>query len=1083
MLKCKRQANRLVACILAIVLMAGLLGGLVSVPAKAATFNSLSEYFGIPSTAVLYWLKGHENSYYLGTPYRSKDDANPESCISPNGEPNAYGPGMNCTGFLAHVFRKVGADLSAIQNYGMPGGVINATNWFGALVDQGQVTAYRYDSVEDLLASGQARKGDIIYCDPIDWSAPGADCHVGFFWGDSPSDNKFWHSGESPVSGNQISAIVPKTTPSQFFLIPTGTGLDYDPITVLLRKSDADTGQYVPQGSGSLQNAQFTVRYYDGFYTKAQVAGVTPTRTWSFKTDADGWIYFSAAYKVSGDAFYYDPFGDPAIPYGTITIQESLAPAGYVLDNTLYHQQITTDQQGQIVVHYNAPVVPNTVIRGGVLIEKWDNELNSKNPQGSGTLEGAVIEIFNRSAGSVRVSGKNYAPNAVVATLTTDASGTAQTANDLLPYGNYEAIEKASPSGYRNTGVLKRSFSITTNGVMVNLNTEGTAIKNDPIRGGVRVEKWDHELDANQEQGMATLEGATFELYNKSPNAVLVEGAVFQPGEKVYTLTTDASGVAQTSATLLPYGTYEIVETSPPTGYLSTGVLKRTFSITTHGVIVNLNASGTAIKNDPIRGGVRVEKWDNEIDEHRAQGMASLEGATFDIVNRSQTAVLVNGTLCNPGAIVHTMTTGADGVALTANDLLPYGNYEVVETSPPEGYLPMGAIQRFFQIREHGVIVDLNTSGTAIKNDPIRGDIEFAKRSEDQKTMSNILFSITSKTTGESHNFVTDENGYWSSSSDWNLHSENTNRGETEHDGIWFGDESVLDNNVGALLYDTYLIQELRCAGNEGYDLVSFEITIRRHDRTIDLGTITDKYEQTPGIETTAIDEASGTHRATVGGKTTIIDTIDYYGLIIGEEYTVEGILMNKATGKALLVDGKEVTGSATFTASKASGSIDVTFTFDSTGLAGTSTVVFETLYHEDIEIATHADIKDSGQTVTFKTIPISGKLLVNKLDFDDLAPLAGAEFTVYDADGNEVGTLITDETGWAEITLPEGSYTVKETKVPEGGYIIDNTRYPFEIDENGIEVPVTVFNSRTPGTTVPSIDDGVKLFPQTGVA
>lgn len=106
----------------------------------------------------------------------------------------------------------------------------------------------------------------------------------------------------------------------------------------------------------------------------------------------------------------------------------------------------------------------------------------------------------------------------------------------------------------------------------------------------------------------------------------------------------------------------------------------------------------------------------------------------------------------------------------------------------------------------------------------------------------------------------------------------------------------------------------------------------------------------------------------------TIVDTVTYHGLMTGSEYKVIGTLMNKETGEALLKDGKPVTAQAEFKAEKANGSVEVTFTFDASALAGQDVVVFEKLYYTDgkteHEIASHEDLKDEGQTVHMTELP-----------------------------------------------------------------------------------------------------------------
>ena len=101
----------------------------------------------------------------------------------------------------------------------------------------------------------------------------------------------------------------------------------------------------------------------------------------------------------------------------------------------------------------------------------------------------------------------------------------------------------------------------------------------------------------------------------------------------------------------------------------------------------------------------------------------------------------------------------------------------------------------------------------------------------------NVPFSITSKTTGESHTIVTDKNGYASTSAEWNKHTANTNRGETSEDGIWFG-TSKPDDSKGALIYDTYILEEHRCETNEGMNLLKIEVEVYRNHVVIDMGTL-----------------------------------------------------------------------------------------------------------------------------------------------------------------------------------------------------------------------------------------------------
>lgn len=161
-----------------------------------------------------------------------------------------------------------------------------------------------------------------------------------------------------------------------------------------------------------------------------------------------------------------------------------------------------------------------------------------------------------------------------------------------------------------------------------------------------------------------------------------------------------------------------------------------------------------------------------------------------------------------------------------------------------------------------------------------------------------------------------------------------------------------------------------------GKTLVAFE-TMTFEDHEVAVHADIKDANQTiyfPEIKTTAKDGSDGDQDVSASKEATIVDTVTYHGLMPGSEYKVIGTLMNKETGEALLKDGKPVTAQAEFKAEKAGGSVEVTFTFDASALAGQDVVVFEKLYYTDgkteHEIASHEDLKDEGQTVHMTELP-----------------------------------------------------------------------------------------------------------------
>ena len=380
--------------------------------------------------------------------------------------------------------------------------------------------------------------------------------------------------------------------------------------------------------------------------------------------------------------------------------------------------------------------------------------------------------------------------------------------------------------------------------------------------------------------------------------------------------------------------------------------------------------------------------------------------------------------------MVKTILTDIEGVASTSADLLPYGKYRIEESKAPEGYLTNGAKPIEFEIIEDGKIVDLTGADTSIYNQVKRGDLEGVKiGAGTHQRLAGVPFRITSKTTGESHVIVTDDNGQFSTSSDWASHKNNTNAGKTSEDGIWFG-TSEPDDSKGALIYDTYIIEELRCEGNKGFELIPpFEIVVSRNNVIVDLGTLTDEYEKEIFIHTTAT------------------------GLEVGTQYKLVGWQMLKEENVELLIDGQRVENSYTFTADDEEMKIEVEYTFNASALGGQNLVTFEELYDlsdkdEPVKVAEHKDINDEGQTVLITERIISIHTTATSEDGKKEIE-AGKDVTIIDTvtlDGLEIGTKYQLK-GWQMI------------KDENAELIIDGERvendYTFTADSESMEVQI----------------------------
>ena len=311
----------------------------------------------------------------------------------------------------------------------------------------------------------------------------------------------------------------------------------YDPVSVLLRKVDSDTGNNKPQGSGTLAEAQFTFKFYAGEYNDGvnpADLGVTPTRTWIMKTDSDGFTMLDNNYKVSGDPLYIVN-GVPTLPLGTVTIQETKAPIGYKINPEIFVKKITPTFNDQFVNTYNEPIIKedslNFVIKkvqSGTLTTIHNAKFKHTNPDGS------TEELQTGTNGEVVIRG--------------------------LTQGTHRIVEFEAPEGYEvNTNEFKfevqgdntiKVISNTTNMGMSYSEFEGDGI----LTVNDEVKPYSLRLTKVNDKG-AVLEGAEFTLYSDSTCNNAIETQV-----------SDAKGNLKFN-NLKPGTKYYMKETKAPQGY------------------------------------------------------------------------------------------------------------------------------------------------------------------------------------------------------------------------------------------------------------------------------------------------------------------------------------------------------------------------------------------------------------------------------------------------------------------------------------------------------------------------------------
>ena len=612
----------------------------------------------------------------------------------------------------------------------------------------------------------------------------------------------------------------------------------------------------------------------------------------------------------------------------------------------------------------------------------------------TGELAGATVndaQCVDSGAENPYLAGRRSATYQATLTSFDETTGKAVYDVYLYPAGHATGdmyVVRPPHNSYHNTqvGVQRMHATITVYKV---------------VKGYIELQKASTCTNVSDNNKLYSLAGAEFSIYDAS-------------GKFVQKLTTNEKGETGRSG-LLTAGTYTVKETKAPEGYYAAD----DFTVTVNAGQVTKKTVGDKPYDDPIS--MLVGKFDGEKTYNGAgnlpQGSATLADAEFT-VDYYDTFDYDNYDDLKKADIEPTRSwtfkTDEDGYALLSTEdfvsgdalyyndqniaCVPRGTIVVRETKAPTGYLKSNAVS-FQKILEGSNPDSLLTYNTAeVPEQVYRSDFEFTKKAENgSDRLAGVPFKVTSLTTGESHIAVTDENGYFSSASSWNAHDGNTNANDwaltadgtidssklNASAGFWFGNNTVVgedgnattgdalkaDNSLGAMPFDTYSVEELRCTANEGYALVNTTVTVSRNGASIDFGTLDDPE---PEIHTTAYDASDSDHYIGVG-TVKVTDKVEYSHLVAGKTYTVTGEVHDAKTGDMLKVNGKTVTAEKTFTADESHGSVTVDFSFDNYDLAGKTLVVYETLTDaKGAKLAEHKDKDDVSQQVTVLTPKLS---------------------------------------------------------------------------------------------------------------
>lgn len=689
------------------------------------------------------------------------------------------------------------------------------------------------------------------------------------------------------------------------------------------------------------------IKHTDDGSTKIE----TPEKGAEFQVYLKSSGSYAKAKESERDTLVCDEYGfseTKNLPYGTYTVHQTKGWNGteFIADFDVFISENNKTYKY---------LINNASLESYVKIVKVDSETGKQI-----AYAGAGFQIYDPN-GKLVTMKYTYPEVTTIATFYTNSEGYLITP-EVLPYGKgYSAVEVQAPYGYILDSIPVY-FDITAentseeNGVTI-VKTEK---KNTPQKGTITVEKTG-EIFSNvtavgggytdengddvalptiyqPEYSVNGLSGSVFEIYAdadiKTPDGTVRA----KKDELVATLKTNNKGTA--TSKLLYLGKYRVVETVAPYGTVINPE-PHTVELTYSGQNEKVTNTSTSFTNDRQKVEIDLTKILEQDEKFNIGNNDEILNVSFGLY-ADEDLKASNGTVIPKNGLIEIITCDEKGKSQFTTDI-PIGSYYVKEISTDNHYILSD--KKYPVVFEYAgqdtatVHISVN-DGEPIENEIIYGTIQGLKI--DRETGENItgalfgLFSITETKFTEETAILTSE---------------------SNEEGI-FTFENVP--------YGEYIVSELKPAEDYLPNEENYTVTISENKEIIEITVENDKI---PELGTTAT--IDGKKEFTANGDITIDDVVSYKNLTVGKEYTVSGVLMDKSTGKAFLVDGKEVCSEVTFTPETADGEVTVSFTFDGSVITkDTEIVVFETLYRDETEIAVHADIEDKDQTVTIHPQP-----------------------------------------------------------------------------------------------------------------
>lgn len=619
------------------------------------------------------------------------------------------------------------------------------------------------------------------------------------------------------------------------------------------------------------------------------------------------------------------------LPYGVYTVHQTKGWAGRELITDF---DVFINKDGKTYKF----LINNKNFESYLKVVKLDKETEKQI-----AYEGAAFEIYDSDNHRVTMQ-YTYPQVTSVHTFYTNKEGYLITP-EKLPYGDYTLKEVQAPYGY----VLDDTpvpFSITQKNSSTDTGVTVVKIKARDVaqKGVINITKTGEIFSSVEENkgvytpkySVGNLKGAVFEIY-AAEDITTLDGTVrYDQGSLVDTITTDDDGVAKSKELYL--GKYTVIEKTAPNGYVHNAA-KYDAELTYAGQNVSVTSTDLSVYNDRQKISVSLKKIMAEDKKFSIGNNGEITSVRFGIYT-DEDIKASNGDVIPKDALITFANCDKNGNISFDCDL-PIGfKWYAKEIATDEHYILSNKKYEFdteYQGQNVKVIdIEVNND-KAIENNLIYGSVKGLKVDrETQEVIKGATFGLFFANTSE----LTEKNAVLTA--------------VTDESGVF------VFNNIP---YGEYLIKELK--PTDGYldNEDVFTVTIKDNEQVVELTAINDKV---PELKTTAT--VNGKKEVIAKGEISIKDTVEYKHLVLNTEYVIKGTLIDKSTGKQFKVKGKEITSTVKFVPDKADGKVEVTFTFDGSAIKkDTELVVFETLYRDGVELTTHADINDDGQTVTIK--------------------------------------------------------------------------------------------------------------------